>query len=61
MSPRTGRPIAGDEPKNQQIALRVTATTKRKFQECSEMTGKTQTNLLEEMIDTLHDRLAEKK
>lgn len=61
MSPRTGRPIIGNEPKNQQIALRVTATTKRKFHECSEMTGKTQTNLLEELVDDLHDRLTKKK
>lgn len=61
MSPRTGRPIVGSEPKNQQIALRVTATTKRKFQECSEITGKTQTNLLEEMVDDLHNRLTEKE
>lgn len=61
MSPRTGRPIIGNEPKNQQIALRVTATTKRKFQECSEISGKTQTNLLEEMVDDLHDRLTKKE
>ncbi len=60
MSPRTGRPIMGEEPKNKQIALRVTETTKRKFQECSEITGKTQTNLLEEMVDELHDKLTEK-
>lgn len=61
MSPRTGRPIIGNEPKNQQIALRVTATTKRKFQECSEITGKSQTNLLEEMVDDLHDRLTKEE
>lgn len=61
MSPRTGRPIVGKEPKNQQIALRATATTKRKFQECSEITKKTQTDLLEEMVDDLHGRLTEKK
>ena len=60
MSPRTGRPLMGNEPKNKQIALRVTETTKRKFQECSEITGKTQTNLLEEMVDDLHNRLTEK-
>lgn len=60
MSPRTGRPIMGDEPKNKQIALRVTETTRKKFQECSEITGKTKTMLLEEMVDELHDRLTEK-
>lgn len=61
MSPRTGRPIMGEEPKNKQIALRVTETTKRKFHECSVLTGKTQTNLLEEMVDNLHDKLTKKK
>ena len=61
MSPRTGRPISGDEPKNKQIALRATETTVRKFQECSEITGKTKTDLLEEMIDDLHNRLTNKK
>lgn len=61
MSPRTGRPIIGKEPKNKQIALRITETTRKKFQECSEITGKTKTNLLEEMVDELHDRLTKKE
>ena len=55
--PRTGRPIVGDEPKNKQIALRATATTVRKFTECSQITGKTKTDLLEEMVNELHDSL----
>lgn len=61
MSPRTGRPIIGEEPKNKQIALRVTETTKRKFQECSILSGKTQTNLLEEMVDNLYNELVKRK
>lgn len=60
MSPRTGRPIVGIEPKNKQIALRATETTVRKFQECSEITGKTKTDLLEEMVSELHDKLKTK-
>ena len=60
MSPRTGRPIVGSEPKNKQIALRATETTVKKFSECSKMTGKTKTDLLEEMVNELHDRLTEK-
>ncbi|MCI8661445.1 MAG: hypothetical protein HFG54_14575 [Lachnospiraceae bacterium] len=60
MSPRTGRPIVGPEPKNRQIALRATETTVRKFQECSELTGKTKTDLLEEMVDNLYSRLKKK-
>lgn len=57
MSPRTGRPIVGEEPKNKQIALRATATTVRKFSECSKITGKTKTDLLEEMVNKLYNDL----
>ncbi len=60
MSPRTGRPIAGAEPKNKQIALRATETTVNKFQECADMTGKTKTDLLEEMVEKLHRELKAK-
>lgn len=51
----------GDEPKNKQIALRATETTVRKFQECSDITGKTKTELLEEMVEKLHNELTAKK
>lgn len=61
MSPKTGRPIVGKEPKNKQIALRATETTVKKFQECSQLTGKTKTDLLEEMVADLHDSLTKKK
>lgn len=60
MSPRTGRPIVGNEPRNKRIALRTTETTVKKFQECSEITKKTQTDLLEEMVNDLHDKLTKK-
>ena len=60
MSPRTGRPIVGTEPKNKLIALRDTETTVRKFDECSKITGKTKTDLLEEMVNELHERLTTK-
>lgn len=61
MSPRTGRPIVGEEPKSKQIALRATPSTVKKFQECSDITGKTKTDLLEEMVNQLHSDLTEKK
>ena len=60
MSPRTGRPIVGKEPKNKQIALRATETTVNKFQECAHITGKTKTDLLEEKVNNLYDRLTTK-
>ncbi len=61
MSPKTGRPIAGDEPKNKRISLRATETTVRKFQECSEITGEAKTDLLERMVDNLHSKLTQKE
>ena len=57
MTPRTGRPIVGCEPKNKQIALRATESMVKKFQKCAEMTGKTKTDLLEDMINDLYERL----
>ena len=61
MSPRTGRPIAGKEPKKTRVSLRVTKTTADKFQKCAEIKKKTQVSLFEEMVDDLHDRLKEKE
>lgn len=61
MSPKTGRPIVGDEPKNKQIALRAKASTVKKFQECADITGETKTNLLEQMVNQLHAKLTTKK
>ena len=60
MPPRTGRPIVGSEPKKEQIALRATESTVKKFNECSQISGKTKTDLLEEMVDELYDRLTKK-
>ncbi len=57
MVPKMGRPIVGSEPKNKQIAFRVTATTLKKFNECSKLTGDTKTSLLEQMVDALYDNL----
>lgn len=60
MSPKTGRPIVGTEPKNKQIALRATESTVKKFQECAAITGRTKTDLLESMVNELHARLTQK-
>lgn len=60
MPKRAGRPIVGTEPRNKQIALRATETTIKKFSECSEITGKTKTDLLEEMVNDLHHSLTKK-
>ncbi len=57
VAPKMGRPIAGSEPKDKQIAFRVTATTLKKFNECSKLTGETKISLLEQMVDALYDSL----
>lgn len=61
MSPRTGRPIAGSEPKKTRISLRVTESTSKKFQECAEIESKTQVALFEDMVNCFHDRLTKKE
>ena len=53
MSPRMGRPIAGSEPKNRQIALRATETTVKKFQKCTEV--------VEKGIDLVYKKLPKQK
>lgn len=57
MAAKMGRPIAGDEPKNRQIAMRATESTVRKLQVCSDLTGKTKTELMEKMVTELYDSL----
>lgn len=61
MSRKVGRPIVGSEPKDKQIALRATETTVKKFDECSKATGKTKTDLLEEMVNDLHNKVCKQK
>jgi hypothetical protein len=57
LSPRTGRPIVGNEPRDKRVSLRATETTVNKFKECSDISKKSQTDLLEEMVNDLHNRL----
>lgn len=57
MLPKTGRPIAGAEPKDKGISLRATATTVKKFTACAQATGKTKTELLEEMVNELYQKV----
>ena len=60
ISTKIGRPIVGQEPKDRQIALRATETTVAKFSECAKISGKTKTDLLEEMVNELYNRLTKK-
>ena len=60
MSPKMGRPIMGDEPKNKQIAMRVAQSTADKFQKCSELSGKPKVTLFEDMVNALYEKLTKK-
>lgn len=56
-----GRPIVGDEPKDKRISLRATESTAKKFEECSEIKKTTKTDLFEEMVSDLYDKLKKRK
>lgn len=60
MAPKTGRPIAGKERKDAQIAFRVTPEMAAKFNECSQLSGKSKIQLFQEMVDSLYQRLTKK-
>ncbi len=55
-----GRPYTGDEPKDKRISLRATQTTVIKFDECSKQLEKSKTDLLEQMVDDLFDKVCKK-
>lgn len=54
---KMGRPIKGNEPKDKRISLRATETTVKKFEECSEKLNIPKTDLLEDMVNALHDKV----
>ena len=61
MSPRTGRPVSGDAKKDAQVGFRVTKEIAEKFEVCSKISGKSKVELFEEMVNNLHEKLANKK
>ena len=56
---KMGRPIAG-EPKDMRVSLRATKTTVEKFNKCSKVLGKSKTDLLEKMVNTLYQEIENK-
>lgn len=56
---KMGRPYVGSEPKDKRVSLRATATTVKKFDKCSEILRRSKTDLLEEMVDELYDKVCE--
>jgi hypothetical protein len=57
MSPRTGRPIKGEQRKSVSLQLRISENTSEQLQECSELLGISRTEVIEQGIDIVHREL----
>lgn len=55
VSPRTGRPKS-DNPKSEQIKIRATKRDRVLLDECCELTGKTQYEVIMEGIDLVYQK-----
>ena len=60
MSPRTGRPIKGNERKDISLQMRISKSTNDKLQYCSETLEKSRTEVVEQGIDIIYDKLKKK-
>lgn len=60
MSPRTGRPLKGEEKKNVSLQLRISESTAKKLKECSEVLGISRTEVVEQGIDLIHQNKVKK-
>ncbi len=60
MSPRTGRPIKGEERKDINLQLRITKATNDKLFYCSEKLNISRTEVIEQGIDIIYDDLTKK-
>jgi len=57
MSPRTGRPLKGNEKKNVSLQLRISQETSDKLKKCSESLKISRTEVIEKGIDSIHDNI----
>lgn len=60
MSPRTGRPTKGDQPRTGKITIRVSEKEAQKIQACADKLGTTRTDAIMAGIDLLKERLDKK-
>lgn len=61
MSPRTGRPLKGDAPKNVSIQLRISQKTADELQRCAEMLEISRTEVIEQGIKTIYRQVVKEK
>ena len=59
MSPK-GRPVVG-EPKNKRLGVRVTQSFLDKLKRCSDLSSKTQVEVLQEGVDMVYGKLTGEK
>lgn len=60
MSPRTGRPLKGDEPRTVTINIRVSETEAQKIQVCADRLGSSRVDAIVKGIDLLEAELDKK-
>ena len=57
MTPRTGRPIKGEEPRDQNLVIRMTKSEKEFLNACSEKAQLTKTDTIMEGLRLLSEEL----
>ncbi len=57
MSPRTGRPIKGEEPKNISLQLRISKKTADELKECAEILKVSRTEVIEKAVENIFKKL----
>lgn len=61
MSPRTGRPLKGSEPKNVSLQLRISENTSEQLKKCSEVLEISRTEVIEQGVKLIYKKVVEKK
>ena len=57
MSPRTGRPVKGEEPKNISLQLRISKKTADELKECAEILKISRTEVIEKAVENVFKEL----
>lgn len=61
MSPRTGRPLKGDTPKNISLQLRISDKTNNELKQCSETLKISRTEVIEKGVELIYNQVVAKK
>lgn len=61
MSPRTGRPLKGVQPKTKSLQLRIMEKTAKELAECAEVLGVSRTEVIERSVEEMHKKVVKNK